>query len=47
MMIRYVDSQICEEDIKIFHREISNQFHLQGFDMRDYESICEIYQWIH
>lgn len=37
MILRYVDFHICEEGIEIFHEEISNQFHLLGFEMQYYE----------
>lgn len=47
MILRYVDSHICEEDTKIFHSKISNQFHIQEFKMQDYKSFLEIPQWIH
>lgn len=47
MILRYSDYQICEEDIEIFHREISKLFHLQEFEMQDCESIYEVSQPIH
>lgn len=33
MISRIMDSQICEEDTQIFHKKISNQFHLREIGM--------------
>lgn len=42
MILTCEDFHICEEDTEIFRAEISNQFHLLGFEKRDFETLPKL-----